>query len=62
LAVTQQLVVCSLERALTQLDLTGFIGHRVTVDLFTQTANQTLIGPTQAGSPAFVKEFVTAWL
>jgi hypothetical protein len=61
-AATQQLVVRSLERALTQLDLTGFIGHRVAVDLFTQTANQTLIGTPQAGSQAFVKEFVTAWL
>jgi hypothetical protein len=61
-AITQQLVVRSLERALTQLDLTGFVGRRVTLDLFTQTANQTMIGPPQAGSQAFVKEFVTAWL
>jgi hypothetical protein len=44
-AITQQLVIRSLERALTQLDLTGFVGRRVTLDLFTQTANQTMIGP-----------------
>jgi hypothetical protein len=60
-AVTQQLVIRSLERALTRLDLTGFVGRRVTLDLFTQTANQAMIGTPWAGSQAFVKEFVTAW-
>ncbi len=55
-AITQQLVIRSLERALTQLDITGFVGRPATVDLFTQTGSQ------QPGSQAFVKEFVTAWL
>src|SRR5215831_2873337 len=61
-AVTQQLVLRSLERAFAQVDLTEFVGRRVTLDVFTQTANQTLIGTPQAGSQAFVKEFVTTWL
>ena len=51
-AITQQLVVRSLERALLQLDTTRFAGRKVSVDLFAQ----------QSGTQAFVKEFVTAWL
>ena len=50
-AVTQQLVVRSLERALAQLDVSRLAGRKVLVDLYAQT-----------GTQAFVKEFVIAWL
>ncbi len=51
-AVTQQLVVRSLERALMQLDVTRFAGRRVSLEL---SAQQTVTQP-------FATEFVTAWL
>src|SRR5262245_15422015 len=60
-AVTQQLVIRSLERALAQLDLTGLVGRRISLAIFTQTANQLTMGPPQAGNQAFVKEYVTTW-
>jgi len=50
-AVTQQLVIRSLERSLAQLDTSRLAGRKVSVDLYAQTASQ-----------AFVKEFVVAWL
>jgi len=49
--VTQQLVVRSLERALAELDISRFVGRKVTTDVH-----------LQAGNEAFVKAFVTAWL
>ena len=51
-AVTQQLVVRSLERALTQLDVSRFAGRKVSVELTTQSY----------GAQSFAKEFVTMWL
>ena len=50
-AITQQLVLRSLERALMQLDTTRFEGRTVSVDLLTQTGS----------GQAFVEEFVIAW-
>lgn len=51
-AITQQLVIRSLERALAQLDATRLKDRKVSLDLFAQ----------QASAQAFAKEFVTAWL
>ena len=51
-AVTQQLVVRSLERALMQLDMSRFVGRNVSIELSTQ----------QGSAQAFAREFVTAWL
>jgi hypothetical protein len=51
-AVTQQLVVRSLERALMPLDVTRFAGRRVSLELSAQ----------QPTTQTFVREFVTAWL
>ena len=51
-AVTQQLVVRSLERALMQLDLSRFAGRKLSVELTSQSY----------GAQAFAKEFVTTWL
>jgi len=50
-AITQRLVFRSLERALAGLDVSRFIGRRVTVALFTQTKDAT-----------FAKEFLVARL
>jgi len=50
-AITQQLVIRSLERALAQIDTSRLAGRKVSVDLYAQT-----------GAQAFVKEFVVAWL
>ena len=49
--ISQQLLIRSLERGLTQLDLGRFAGQRVDADVFVQAGNQ-----------VFVKEFVVAWL
>jgi len=51
-AVTQQLVVRSLERALLQLDVSRFAGRKVSVEMTTQSY----------GAQSFAKEFVTTWL
>jgi hypothetical protein len=51
-AVTQQLVIRSLERALAQLDTSRLAGRKVSVDLYAQIP----------AAQAFVKEFVVAWL
>jgi len=51
-AITQELVVRSLERALEQLDTAGLVGRSVSADLFVQ----------QAALQPFAKEFVTDWL
>ncbi len=50
-AVTQQLVIRSLERSLEQLDTSRLAGRKVSVDLYAQSSAQ-----------AFVKEYVVAWL
>ena len=61
--VTQQLMTRSLERALMQVDLTGLVGKQVSLDVFTQTGNQAMLGGNQPPpSQAFVKEFVAIWL
>jgi hypothetical protein len=51
-AVTQQLVVRSLERALMQLDVSRFAGRKVSIELTSQSY----------GAQSFAKEFVTTWL
>jgi len=51
-AVTQQLVVRSLERALTQLDVSRFAGRKVSIELTSQSY----------GAQSFAKEFVATWL
>ena len=50
-AVTQELVVRSLERSLAQLDVSRLAGRKVLAALY-----------SQAGAQPFVKEFVIAWL
>jgi hypothetical protein len=50
-AITQQLVIRSLERGLSGLYVHRFAGRRVDVAVF-----------AQAGNEAFVKEFVMSWL
>jgi hypothetical protein len=49
--ITQQLLVRSLERALSRLDLTRTSGRPVALEV-----------ATQAGNEGFVKDFVTTWL
>ena len=51
-AVTQQLVVRSLERALTKLDVSRFAGRKVSIELTSQSY----------GAQSFAKEFVSMWL
>ena len=51
-AVTQQLLVRSLERALMKLDVSRFAGRKVSVELTSQSY----------GAQAFAMEFVTMWL
>lgn len=51
-AVSQQLVIRSLERSLGQIDTSRLAGRKVSVDLYAQTA----------ATQVFVKEFVVAWL
>ena len=50
-AISQQLLIRSLERALSQLEVKRFADQEVTAEVFTHSGNQ-----------AFVKEFVVAWL
>lgn len=49
--IEQQLLVRSLERAVAQLDIMGFEGRRVALELYAQTDDR-----------AFAKDFITAWL
>jgi hypothetical protein len=49
--ITQQLLIRSLERALTDLDVTRMSGRPVALEIAVQSGNE-----------GFVKEFVTTWL
>ena len=51
-AVTQQLVVRSLERALMKLDVSRLAGRKVSIELTSQSY----------GAQSFAKEFVSMWL
>jgi len=50
-AITQQLVIRSLERGLAQLDISRFAGRPADVEVYTQAGNQD-----------FIREFVVSWL
>jgi len=58
---TQQLLIRSLERALARLDLQPVSGRAIAADVFVNPGNQGLVGQGFV-NPAFVQEFVQAWL
>jgi len=67
---TQQLLIRSLERALTQLDLSRIGNRTVDADVLVQAGNQGLVSQAIVNqvvnqgfvNPAFVQEFVRIWL